>query len=378
MCVAAVIFSPVSLEYLECMENDNPHGAGIAWLQGDSIRFMKGLTAADINQLQIDEVMTYPYLMHYRWATHGEKVPQWTHPFPIGPRALLGELTGNAPAVLIHNGTWNRYHKAATEYIRLGNYEIPEEVIEIASDTAVAAWLAQDNPAILDEVLWATAVAEIREVDGKKTMEITTRGQWYDKDGNWYSNLNWVPWNGYSFPSMYANDARDPQSAYWTEWERRYRAGEDTSTLIYPGENPTGGDIDWDKYFLAPYSTRGEKDKDLNFDSYVERFRTPKTGYAQSSALTVGSTGSKELSWDEYLISKYGAPVAAQIKADCFPEVDDSGPVSDSGHRNLDLVCVYSTPDGEQFEDIDPDAVSEDWETVNAILERRMRGKWGT
>lgn len=380
MCVAAVIFSPISMQYLQCMEEDNPHGAGVAWLQGDSIRFMRGLSAQDIYQMQEDKVMTYPYLMHYRWATHGDKIPQLTHPFPIGPRALLGELHGNAPAVLIHNGTWNSYDKAAGRHIRAGNYEIPEEIFDAASDTAVAAFLAQDNPEILDEIMWATAVAEIREEDGVKTMEITTRGQWYDKEGNWYSNLNWVPWSGYYFPSMYSStsDSAADRANYWKEWERRYRAGEDTSGLRYPGSYDPSEDaqpkndwdeIDWDAYFLAPFSTRGEKDQHLNFDTYVERFRRSNKAAATVAA---GTSTDKEFSWDDYLTSKYGAKVGAIVKESYFPDEGDNGGVS----PGVPDACCITSPDGEH-EFFDADAVSEDWETVNAILERQMRNKWG-
>ena len=404
MCVAAIVFKPVQLEYLECMENDNPHGAGVAWLQGEEIRFMRGLTAKDIFQLQSDEVMSYPYLMHFRWATHGAKIAELTHPFPIGPRALLGERSGGCKALLIHNGTWGGYERAAAKYISAGNYEIPEELIASASDTAVAAWLAQDNPDILDEIMWATAVAEITETTDdegnlKKTMEITTRGTWSDKEGNWYSNLNWVPWSGSyyhsSFPDGY-NYNRHARDAYWKEWDRRFMLGEDTSELSYPtteieeGSGPSRHkDIDWDLYFLAPFGTRDEDEKHLTFDQYVERFKKhgnkqplPHTQDSQKDPKSNGSPSRSEMSWNDYLVAKYGAAVAKQITEDCFPDSAASNEDQDTGGSDdvlpLSLVCGYSAADESDESDsyIDPDLVSEDWETVNAVLARQMSRHW--
>lgn len=186
MCVAAVVFQPVSARYLQAMEDDNPHGAGVAWQDGNAIRFHRGLTAAEIFEMQESGQMTYPYLLHFRWATHGAKVPELTHPFPTGVRALLGELAGTAPEVLIHNGTWHGWYT-------VGRSRMPPELrslVHHVSDTAVAAFLAAYNSDILDEVHWATAHAMIGP-DG--LMHVVTRGTWSDHEGNWYSNLMWLP-----------------------------------------------------------------------------------------------------------------------------------------------------------------------------------------
>lgn len=350
MCVAAVIFEPVSMEYLTAMEDDNPHGAGVAWLQDGRIRFARGLTAADIFQMQSDNVMSYPYLMHYRWATHGEKIPELTHPFPLGPRALMGELHGSASAVLIHNGTWSAYETNATKFVNEGNYELPEEVLACGSDTAIAAYLALHDQDILDSVQWATAVAEIKEIDGKTTMEITTRGSWYEKESNWYSNLNWVPGNYYSFGAGYSLTNNDEK---YRQWEAEYYGTTPNDQSL--------DNIDWDAYFMNPYSTRSEAEKHLSFDDFVERYRKPPP-----KAVEAGPPSRAELSWDEYLVAKYGAKVAAQIKADCFPEDG-----ADSGDAGLALTCAYHPSAEDDAPHIDADTVSEDFETVNSILARQ-------
>src|SRR5690242_17072085 len=111
MCIAAIIHEALPQNYLNEMERDNPHGGGVAWFQGASIRFRRGVTAKQVGAMQADGSLTYPYLLHFRWATHGPRIPQLTHPFPLGKRAFKGELHGAAPKVLIHNGVWNGYHQ---------------------------------------------------------------------------------------------------------------------------------------------------------------------------------------------------------------------------------------------------------------------------
>ena len=186
MCIAAIIREPVSLTYLQSMEDDNPHGGGVACAREGSIFFMKGLTAKAIHALQESGQLSYPYLLHFRWATHGAKTPELAHPFPTGPRALFGETVGFCDQVMMHNGVWSDYAK----HLPIQS-EIPDAVFEVGSDTTAAAWLAFDNPDILDRVPWATAIATISQESGE--MDIVARGTWTEHKGNHYSNLNWLP-----------------------------------------------------------------------------------------------------------------------------------------------------------------------------------------
>jgi len=251
MCVAAVAFQPVSLEYLLEMESSNPHGGGVAWQAGDSIQFYRGLTAKEIFKLQEDGAMTYPYLLHFRWATHGARVGELTHPFPTGARALMGEIAGCAPEVIIHNGTWSDWEDA-------GKKHLPAElqgVLGDMSDTAVAAFITAYNPDVLDEVPWATAHAFMR--NGQ--MDITTRGTWSDHQGNWYSNLNWLPTTKHymSWPGMggkdhcskYDNPYRIPDFYDGHAWGARQDAKERYKAL----KDRDVESVSWEQYVRAKY-----------------------------------------------------------------------------------------------------------------------------
>ena len=201
MCIAAIIQKPVTLDDLRNMEAANKDGAGVAWLDDSAangvptIRFVRGLKAEDIFKMQEVGTMSYPYLLHFRYATVGAEDHTNVHPFPMGEQALLGERTGECSSVMMHNGTWsgyNHYIKKAWE----DGYQIPDQAqLDAMSDTAVAAWLAPAYPKILDEVRWATAVAY---VDGD-TLAIEQRGTWSEHEGNLYSNLHWLPWSGSHF-----------------------------------------------------------------------------------------------------------------------------------------------------------------------------------
>jgi hypothetical protein len=192
MCVACIIYSRETLEHFQMMEKSNPHGAGVAWVDTTSkgerkVFFSKGLTAEDIFQLQEDGVLTYPYLAHFRWATHGPKVPELTHPFPLGGDALFPDCEGEVDSVLIHNGVWYQYKSHLPAWLKDSKYD---KLVESLSDTQLAAYLAKGNPAILEDIDWATAVMSV-EVDGQAKIE--SRGRWYNLWGNYYSNHNWCP-----------------------------------------------------------------------------------------------------------------------------------------------------------------------------------------
>lgn len=413
MCIAAVIFSPLSYDYLKAMEEDNPHGGGVAWESRGSIFFLKGLTAKEIFELQEDKVIGYPYLLHFRWATHGDQIPELTHPFPIGPRALLGELSGLVDKLLIHNGTWPSYATQATSHMSAGNYEFPEELVAQVSDTAIAAWLAYYDENILDSVPWATAVAEMRNtVDENgnpvRTMDITTRGQWYDKEGNWYSNLNWVPFKNWS--SYYSSEYKSSNSLYQSNnWEscvdEDCKLGPDYCNSAQQRREQLAlqawnrrNDKKWvgkysetetvDEFYRSWYAEKDEhKPLACEWADWYDRFDWIKIAedpdgtskeakedgdksllHTANNQKLVQSYPDKSEEWNNYLVSKYGARVAAEVNrsfdADETEVYTDSPSYEEIGER----------------EDIDPDLLSDgdlitdNPSLVNAWLAKQMIG----
>ncbi len=215
MCVAVLIESSApTLDELTAMEDANPHGAGLAWAHGNSLRYSKAMTAAEIHAAL--PTLPRPVLLHFRWATHGGKAPHLSHPFPLGPRALTSRtLAGSAQAVLIHNGVWGAWERHLPKRLRRMQHEI--------SDTAVAAYVADTDESVLDGVSWSTAVGRAA---GSGRMDVTLRGSWEEHNGNQYSNLYWK-----------LRSAR-MATPYTTGWDGGWDAGWDGGWDAYPVRQP--------------------------------------------------------------------------------------------------------------------------------------------
>ena len=204
MCVAILVESkrgPTATE-LAHMEAHNPHGGGVGFPSGTDIEYRRGLTAKQIAKMLPQ--LPRPTLVHFRWATHGPRVPELCHPFPLGVAAFVRRtLRGRAPGVLIHNGVWNDAHRHCPRW----------QPYERTSDTAVAAFMVgTGREDILDEVPWSTA---IMRSSGPGKADVVLRGYWTEYNGDLYSNLNWQP-NRWS-------KANGSQVPLWDE----YRAAND-------------------------------------------------------------------------------------------------------------------------------------------------------
>ncbi len=335
MCIAAIIKEPISREYLHEMNKDNPHGGGVAWLENGFIRFERGLDDAAIWDLQQNGALTYPYFLHFRWATHGGVVPQLTHPFPVGPRALFGELSGYATSVFMHNGVWNGY--AA----HLHKVLAPKALVDAASDTAVAAYLLGTDPEFidkLDNIPWATA---IMAVDDEGKLVLGEFGHsWVDHGPNRYSNLGWLPasewWAGnkHKYPGVtYTQPSHSAYDRGGWDWEQRehWEASDWSPTEATPlnRDTPTFEDPAW------------EANKDV--EPFVDDYLTTSSKERRAGAREVIKCFDN---WEEYVRSRYGDEIANEIAKD----------------------------EGVAPEDCDdPDLISEEAAVVNAYLERLER-----
>lgn len=325
MCIAAIIYSPLKQEYLNEMEKDNPHGGGVAWL-GKSRRgnpllnFYRGITAKQVGLMQQNATITYPYLLHFRWATHGVRGPEMAHPFPVGRRALNGQLYGNADKVLIHNGVWSGYDKY-TDLIKA-----PAPLIKRASDTAIAAYLVGEYPDfeedILKEVPWATATAKL----AGDTLDIRRYGSTWtqyktgaEPDNNWYSNLNWLPakeWfaanrERWSTNYEYGENGRYYQPESRTPTPRKYWSSQVKSIVTYSK--------DWNSFTTA-------EGRVFNYNTVTKRFEespapTQTWEDVVKNAVVFGDVKDVQLvkqrqDWQDYVRARYGDEIAAELAKD--------------------------------------------------------------
>ena len=182
MCVALIVPQNVrpSLETLRACERANPHGGGIAWRKAGWVHWIK---TNDVNEIyKLACKIKGEVVIHFRIASVGAVCDELRHPFPITRNARLNDR-GKTRAVLFQNGTWPGY-EAALKLASEQGRDIPDGPM---SDTRAAAFLASINGH-----KFLSKCGHSRWVYFSATQTITY-GQWYKRDGIYYSNLHWQP-----------------------------------------------------------------------------------------------------------------------------------------------------------------------------------------
>jgi hypothetical protein len=166
-----------SLELLEKCEIANKHGAGIAWIENNKVRWEKNLTAEQIHQRVI--TVELPFVIHFRFASAGGINPLLTHPFPITENVGLN-LKGTANKVLFHNGHWSKWEDFMFKMVISKNKKIPDGVW---SDTRMIAWITYMNGEnILNFLDEKTCILS------KNGIRIFQYKDWTEDDGIVFSN----------------------------------------------------------------------------------------------------------------------------------------------------------------------------------------------
>lgn len=111
MCV--ICYKPIGKQFpsktkIKTMFNNNPHGAGFMYSDGQNVYIQKGfMTLGDFNTAlnKVKHHVEYPFIMHFRITTNGGTTKGLTHPFPLS--ADIKELTATASTTdigIAHNG----------------------------------------------------------------------------------------------------------------------------------------------------------------------------------------------------------------------------------------------------------------------------------
>jgi hypothetical protein len=165
----------------------NADGIGIAYRKPHDplVTWVKGLTPAQA--IDLVPAIPLPFIIHFRWATHGGTSPLLCHPFPVS-RNVGVTLTGQAKELLFHNGVWSEHVQFARKAALRGP----------VSDTRIMAY-----------VLWREGIAnrdgvamQIADQAGKLALftseGVMRYGNWLEgkadeddtTEGCYYSNLN--------------------------------------------------------------------------------------------------------------------------------------------------------------------------------------------
>ena len=228
MCVILVCPPKVrpSDEILRACHEANPHGAGVAWREGNRVHWRKnlkvGLVAHLIREF-IGEVV-----IHFRWASVGGVNPRLCHPFPVSRKAGLA-FHGKTKAVLFHNGTWGGWEEALDRLVSLGGHD---DIDGPMSDTRAAAVVVDHlGRHVLDRLPGRWVLFGMKETQ--------LYGEWEEFKGMKVSNTNFVHrlpvkqkfWGHYPLSAdRSVQAARDSYAA---------RMGQ-LSLMFAPKEKPTG------------------------------------------------------------------------------------------------------------------------------------------
>ena len=87
-------------DILKKAENNNPHGAGIAWINQKTKRVQwikaENLTADKIYKIIKSKKIQLPYVVHFRITSIGETCNELCHPFDLNASLNENKLNGSS------------------------------------------------------------------------------------------------------------------------------------------------------------------------------------------------------------------------------------------------------------------------------------------
>lgn len=183
MCVISIVEDkrPTEAQVL-AMWNQNSHGGGVAWREGNLVHWKKGLKLEDMQDFTKNLPM--PFILHFRVASIGGIKPILTHPFAVEDFDKSLELEGTTKGgVMFHNGHWNSWFDRLATSCGVLHKPIP---LGVYSDSRAMAYLAKlHGQGFLDALNEKTVTLSPNRID------ITVGGGWIKIDDIWYSNDYW-------------------------------------------------------------------------------------------------------------------------------------------------------------------------------------------
>lgn len=179
MCVIISMIKTVpSLKTFKKCEEANGDGGGISWIDGDMVKWKKGIKAEEV--YEIAKKAGGNCVAHFRIGTIGGKDFGLCHPFPI-TNDCPTSLEGTAKRVLFHNGHWHKWDDVCMEMVLFKNAYFPGGDW---SDSRAMAWLISHCNSSFLKFLGQKVVIH----SAKNQLYF---GEFQKKDDVYYSNLLW-------------------------------------------------------------------------------------------------------------------------------------------------------------------------------------------
>ena len=215
MCI--IVYKPAGIELpgketlRECWDN-NPHGAGLMWSDGERVNLQKGYMSWEDFEAALDEVTkgidvtSTPMALHFRIATHGAIVPGCCHPFAVKDSFdRMRQTAISAEVGFMHNGT-------------LSGLETDDET---SDSMAFAKTVLVPLKAMCEDFMSDKRAVRIIENSSQgsrfllmaKDGAVRTFGRWVEEGGVLYSNENFRPCYTYT-PSLLGETPFDAWMAF--------------------------------------------------------------------------------------------------------------------------------------------------------------------
>lgn len=216
MCV--IIVSPngekPSHETLVKCHTANPDGIGIAWIQGRSVHYIKGLQTVEQLETALLPLQDATFVVHFRLATVGGKDPRLSHPFPIARDSPLA-LTGKAKRVLFHNGHLGTWTEEILKVLAAYPVTLP---YGLWSDSRALAWCA----AVVGDHWLAHSTHEKLCVLSTRNYQLFGEFEKDAETGLLFSNMYWK-WDLYTTASWWKSSQYSDED--WGDYEYRADQG---------------------------------------------------------------------------------------------------------------------------------------------------------
>ena len=201
MCVIA--FSPKGNDaptekQIKEMFKKNPDGAGYAWDDGTTVHFKKGFMNVDdlLEDLgPLEKWKDKNFAIHFRIGTAGKNDKKTTHPFPLTNNfGELRKLQGDGP-VLFHNGVISGYGGIIDP--------LASDTQDFVAGVASKLLTKPNTPSKITAKTIDTIIGSSRLLIIYGKNKAIKFGDWKEKDGNYYSNLLWEPYQ-YTYTPSYS------------------------------------------------------------------------------------------------------------------------------------------------------------------------------
>lgn len=149
---------------------NNPDGWGVAWATGSKVKVKKGFFFEELSDM-LHEFEGYPYVLHFRWATHGGNGTDNLHPFKIHKKLYMAH-NGVLNVKIENKGMSDTWHLA--QQMKPIIYQDRDALQDLGFIEELGNYIGASN--------------KLAFIDAHGRIAVVNREQGEDKDGLWYSN----------------------------------------------------------------------------------------------------------------------------------------------------------------------------------------------